>query len=135
MLIGLALTYFWIPTSPVLPSNGFPGIRLASAHVENRRGFDAKFIKALGRGGLGMADSFRMLHGGEHKRAYRSPGGPWGSSLVRADLVLLSSVMMSERCALVEAESLGEEDERGPSESFAVVCDTSNGETEHTGTQ
>jgi hypothetical protein len=73
-------------TSPVLPST----VSLAYGwhQLTWRTGvtFDAKFTKALGKGGLGMADSFRTLHGGEHKCTYRSPGGPWGSSLVRADL-------------------------------------------------
>src|SRR5947208_436067 len=88
------------PNIARVPIDGFPGIRLASARVKNRRDFDAKFIKALRKGGLGSAGSFRTLHGGEHKCTYRSLGGPWGSYLVRADPVLPSSVMMSERVLL-----------------------------------
>lgn len=95
------------------PLDGFPGIRLAPSHVVNRQDFDGNFMRMPENGGLGMLDAFRQLNGDERKYSYRSRGIPWGSSCDRVDLILISSKAQG---ALMEADILDDEVERGPSD-------------------
>ena len=93
--------------------DGFPGIRLADAHVKNRADFAAKFLHPQEIGGLAMLDTYRLLHGEERKYSYRPRGIPWGTSCDRVDLILASHTL-SQR--LLEADLLDDEAERGPSD-------------------
>ncbi|MCJ1396109.1 hypothetical protein MMC18_008998 [Xylographa bjoerkii] len=99
------------------PLDGFPSRRMGEAHVANRIDFEAKFMATEQEGGLGMADTYRALHGGELKYSYRGRGREWGSSCDRVDLILLSSNRVTDgRIVLTEADILDEEAERGPSD-------------------
>lgn len=77
--------------------------------IENRRDFEAKFMKPRSEGGLEMVDSFHHLHGEERKCMYRSPAVQWGASCDRLDLILLSSYIIQESGMLFEADILDEE--------------------------
>ncbi|MCJ1319506.1 hypothetical protein MMC15_004842 [Xylographa vitiligo] len=99
------------------PLDGFPGRRTGGAHVANRIDFEAKFMATKQEGGLGMVDTYRTLHEGERKYSYRGRGREWGSSCDRVDLILLSNTRVTgERIALIEADILDDEAERGPSD-------------------
>ncbi|KAI9170839.1 hypothetical protein HJFPF1_00313 [Paramyrothecium foliicola] len=98
------------------PIDGFPGIRLGTSHVENRRDFENKFMKPRAAGGLEMVDSFRHFHGGERKYTYRSPSIPWGASCDRVDLILLSSSVLLRSGMLIGADILDDETERATSD-------------------
>jgi exonuclease III len=64
-------------------------------------------------GGLGMVDTFRAVRGGQRKYTWRPRGRARGSGGERVDLVLVSRGL---REAVVEADILNEEVERGPSD-------------------
>ncbi|MCJ1420851.1 hypothetical protein MMC32_007210 [Xylographa parallela] len=99
------------------PLDGFPGRRMGGEHLASRIDFEAKFMAINQEGGLGMVDTYRALHEGEHKYSYRGRGREWGSSCDRVDLILLSSTRVTDgRMALTEADILDEELERGPSD-------------------
>lgn len=95
------------------PLDGFPGIRQATTHVDNRADFEKKFMLGRESGGLDMLDTFRALHGKEQKYSYRPRGVPWGSSCDRVDLILASR---SVEQGLLEADILDDVVERGPSD-------------------
>ena len=100
------------------PADGFPGIRLSDAHVKNRADFERKFMSK--KEGLGMLDSFRLLHGEERKYSYRSRGVSWGASCDRVDMILVSHHADKDcdmsRWDVVDGDILDEELERGPSD-------------------
>jgi exonuclease III len=117
------------------PIDGFPGVRLGDAHVKNRADFERKFLSK--NEGLGMLDSFRLLHGEERKYSYRSRGVEWGASCDRVDMILVShqagqaadtSAYGSSqepdvsRWSLLEADILDEELERGPSDHVPIYA-------------
>jgi exonuclease III len=117
------------------PIDGFPGIRLGQAHVKNRADFERKIMSK--NEGLGMLDSFRLLHGEERKYSYRSRGVEWGASCDRVDMILISRQAghVSDTSAhekskegkaswwdLVEADMLDEELERGPSDHVPIYA-------------
>ena len=95
------------------PFDGFPGIRQTHPHVVNRTDFESKFMSTKEDGGLGMLDTFRLLHGNERKYSYRPRGIVWGSSCDRVDLILASK---SAKPCLLESDILDEVEERGPSD-------------------
>ena len=102
-------------------------------------------------GGLGMADTFRYLRGGERKFTYRPTGKAWGAGMDRVDLVLCSGGMVrsgeserrredgvegsevgagpgkgvGKRWRLVDAEILDSPEERGPSDHVPLFVDVS----------
>ena len=47
------------------------------------RGFEEKFIK-----GLGMIDTFRLVHGEERKFTYRPRNKPWEAGGDRIDMIV-----------------------------------------------
>ncbi|MCJ1289054.1 hypothetical protein MMC34_000586 [Xylographa carneopallida] len=105
------------------PLDGFPGRRMGGEHVTNRINFEAKFMDTKQEGGLEMVDTYRALHGDERKYSYRGRDGEWGSSCDRVDLILLSSNRLTEeRIALIEADILDEEAERGPSDHVPLYA-------------
>jgi exonuclease III len=97
--------------------DGFPGIRLAPAHIVNRTDFENKFMDP--ENGLGMVDAFRHLHGNERKYSYRSRGIEWGISCDRVDLILQSSISSK---SLIEADILDTPFERGPSDHVPLYA-------------
>lgn len=117
------------------PIDGFPGIRLGQAHVKNRADFERKIMSKSE--GLGMLDSFRLLHGEERKYSYRSRGVEWGASCDRVDMILISRQAghasdtsthgkskegKASWWDLVEADILDEELERGPSDHVPIYA-------------
>ena len=96
--------------------DGFPGIRMAAAHVQNRADFESKFMSNDGPG-LCMLDAFRHLHDGERKYSYRSRGVTWGVSCDRVDLILASKMAAS---AISGADILDTILERGPSDHVPI---------------
>ena len=106
------------------PADGFPGIRLSDAHVKNRADFERKFMSK--KEGLGMLDSFRLLHGEERKYSYRSRGVEWGASCDRVDMILVSHHADKDcgngRWDVVEGDILDEELERGPSDHVPIYA-------------
>lgn len=93
--------------------DAWPALRVQPEHVGNRRDFEECFMRAREKGGLGMVDTFRAVRGGERKFTWRPRGRVWGSCGDRVDLVLVSGGL---RGAVVEADILDEELERGPSD-------------------
>ncbi|CAF9906944.1 MAG: hypothetical protein GOMPHAMPRED_004977 [Gomphillus americanus] len=96
--------------------DGFPGIRMAAAHIQNRADFESKFISNDGSG-LCMLDTFRHLHDDERKYSYRSRGVTWGASCDRVDLILASRTAGS---AVSGADILDTILERGPSDHVPI---------------
>ena len=102
------------------PVDGYPHLRMGDAHVRNRRDFEEKFMEE-GGGGLGMVDSFRRVNGeGVRKFSYRPRGREWGAGCDRVDLILVDGRLGGKGGggggAVVEADILDEEGERGPSD-------------------
>ena len=88
--------------------DSYPQLRLGEEHVKNRADFEEKFIK-----GLGMLDTFRLVHGEERKYSYRPRNKAWGTGLDRVDLILVTKGL---RERIEEADILDSEFERGPSD-------------------
>lgn len=94
--------------------DGHPRIRTANQHIANREDFNRKFFDA--RDGLRGVDVFRYLHGDERRYTYYSRGREWGSSCDRVDLIICSKELVEGKKALVRAQILNSELERGPSD-------------------
>ncbi len=106
--------------------DSFPHLRTGEEHVRNRADFEEKIIK-----GVGMIDTFRMVHGDERKFTYRPRGKKWGEGGDRVDMVLVSRGL-EQRVKV--ADILDSEAERGSSDHVPLwmevgVGDESNGKT------
>jgi len=95
--------------------DSFPQLRMGEDHVKNRADFEEKFIN-----GLGMIDSFRLLHGDEKKYSYRPRNKPWGAGGDRVDLILVTKGL---RECVREADVLDGEVERGPSDHVPLFVE------------
>lgn len=93
--------------------DSFPQLRMGADHVANRADFEEKFIK-----GLGMLDTFRMLHGEERKFSYRPRNKPWGAGGDRVDMILATKALKG---AVKDADVLDSEVERGPSDHVPLT--------------
>ncbi|KAI9847522.1 MAG: hypothetical protein M1838_000848 [Thelocarpon superellum] len=108
-----------------------PFLRTAAPHAVSRADFVAKFLAAPGvtaeepagdptqrdPGSLHAVDTFRYFHGPTARRyTYYPRHKPWGSGCDRVDLMLASRRLVKHRKALVEADILDSELERGPSD-------------------
>ena len=87
---------------------------MGAEHVESRRGFEAWFIWEGGTG-LGLVDSFRVLHEGERGYRYWPRGREWGINADRVDLVLVSGEV-----GMVQAGMLDNEVDGGSSDHVLV---------------
>ena len=95
--------------------DSFPQLRMGEDHVKNRADFEAKFIW-----GLGMLDTFRLVHGDEKKYSYRPRNKPWGAGGDRVDLILLTKGL---RGCVNEMDMLDNEKERGPSDHVPLFIE------------
>ena len=95
--------------------DSFPQLRDGEDHVRNRADFEKKFID-----GLGMLDTFRLMHGQERKYTYRPTNKPWGSGGDRVDMILASKGL--EGC-VKEADILDSEAERGSSDHVPLFVE------------
>lgn len=89
-------------------ADSFPQLRMGTDHVTNRADFEEKFMR-----GLGMLDTFRLLHGEKRKYSYRPTNKPWGAGGDRVDMMLATKGLKD---AVKEADILDSEMERGPSD-------------------
>ena len=90
------------------PIDSFPQLQMGSEHAAIRADFEQKFIN-----GLGMLDTFRLLHGEKRKYSYRPRTKPWGAGGDRVDMILATKGLKE---AVKEADVLDGEAERGPSD-------------------
>lgn len=95
--------------------DSFPQLRMGADHVANRADFEEKFIK-----GLGMLDTFRLLHGERRKYSYRPRNKPWGAGGDRVDMILATKGLNE---AVKEADVLDSEVERGPSDHVPLFIE------------
>ena len=70
------------------PHDGFPWNQIGWCTRQEPRRFERKFMSK--KEGLGMLDSFCLLHGEERKYSYRSRGVDWRASCDRVDMILIS---------------------------------------------
>ena len=91
-------------------------------HVKNRADFEEKFIK-----GLGMIDTFRLVHGEERKFTYRPRNKPWGAGGDRLDMIVTTEGLKDK---VKEADILDSEEERGPSDYGPLFLELEVGKTE-----
>ncbi len=95
--------------------DSFPQLRMGADHVANRADFEEKFIK-----GLGMLDTFRLLHGERRKYSYRPRIKPWGAGGDRVDMILATKGLKE---AVKGADVLDSELERGPSDHVPLFLE------------
>lgn len=102
------------------PRDGYPGIRLGSEHVRNRREFNEMFFES--EAGMRGVDTWRYLHGDE-ARGYTYHGEKaeeWGRSCDRVDLAIVSRRLVHEDAALVQADIWESVLERGHSDHVPI---------------
>lgn len=95
--------------------DSFPQLRMGADHVANRVDFEEKFIQ-----GLGMLDTFRLLHGEKRVYSYRPRNKPWGAGGDRVDMILATKGLKG---AVKEADVLDSEVERGPSDHVPLFIE------------
>ena len=92
-----------------------PQLRTGEDHVKNRVDFEKKFIT-----GLGMLDTFRLVHGEERKYTYRPTNKPWGTGGDRVDVILATKGLEE---SMKEVDILDNQAERGPSDHVPLFVE------------
>ena len=100
--------------------DSFPHLRMGEEHVKNRADFEEKIIR-----GVGLIDTFRMVHGERRKFTYRPRGKKWGEGGDRVDMVLVSKGLEQH---LKAADILDSEAERGCSDHVPLWVEVSVGD-------
>ncbi|CZS95375.1 uncharacterized protein RAG0_05037 [Rhynchosporium agropyri] len=98
--------------------DGYPGIRLGTEHVQNRKHFNEKFFES--EVGMKGVDSWRWVHG--EKKGYTYHGEraeDWGRSCDRVDLGIVSKGL-ADREGLVGAEIWESVLDRGGSDHVPI---------------
>lgn len=101
--------------------DGQPGLREhPQQHVVNRKDFNGRFF--ADRHGLGAVDTFRHLHPDLRKYSWVSRSADWLASCDRVDYILVSRRLAHEDDALLEADVLMTQLDRGHSDHCPVTC-------------
>ena len=101
--------------------DSYPDLRLGKEHVQNRADFHKKFID-----GLGMLDTFRLLHADRPKYTYRPRNKPWNAGMDRVDMILVTEALENK---VAEADILDIEADRGPSDHVPLFMKLRSGQS------